>query len=103
MSVGFINGLVIPSHGRSGGLTFLWRKEITIDVQSYSDRHIDAIITEDSGFKRRITGFYGNLEVHRRKESWNLLKSLSRKFQLLWLCFWDFNDIMLATEKMGGT
>ena len=23
MSVGFINGLIIPSHGRSGGLAFL--------------------------------------------------------------------------------
>ena len=68
MSVGFINGLIIPSHGRSGGLTFLWKKEISVDVQSYSDRHIDAIITEDSGFKWRITGFYGNPEVHRRKE-----------------------------------
>ena len=51
MSVGFINGLIIPSHGRSEGLAFLWKKEITVDVQSYSDRHIDAIITEDSGFK----------------------------------------------------
>ena len=100
MSVGFINGLVIPS--RSGGLALLWRKEIIVDVQSYSDRHIDAIITEDSGFKWRITGFYGNLEVHKRKESWDLLKALSRKFQLPWLCFGDFNEIVSVAEKMGG-
>ena len=32
MSVGFINSLIIPSHGRSGGLAFLWKKEITVDV-----------------------------------------------------------------------
>ena len=32
VSVGFINGLVIPSYGRSGGLALLWRKEITVDV-----------------------------------------------------------------------
>ena len=32
MSVGFINGLIIPSHGRSGGLAFLWKKEIIVDV-----------------------------------------------------------------------
>ena len=102
MSVGFINGLIIPSHGRSGGLTFLWKKEISVDVQSYSDRHIDAIITEDSGFKWRITGFYGNPEVHRRKESWNLLKALSKMLQLPWLCFGDFNEIVSVGEKMGG-
>ena len=101
MSIGFTNGLVIPSHGRSGGLALLWRKEINVDVQSFSDRHIDAIVTEDRGFKWRITGFYGNLEVHRRKEPWDLSKVLSKKFQLPWLCFRDFNEIALSSEKMG--
>ena len=102
MSVGFINGLIIPSHGRSGGLAFLWKKEIIVDVQSYLDRHIDAIITKDSRFKWRITGFYGNPKVHRRKQSWNLLKALSKKLQLSWLCFDDFNETVLVGEKMGG-
>ena len=51
-SVCFINGLVVPSHGRSGGLALLWRKDISVDVQSYSNRHIDAIVTEGSGFKQ---------------------------------------------------
>ena len=101
MSIGFTNGLVIPSHGRSGGLALLWRKEINVDVQSFSDRHIDAIVTEDRGFKWRITGFYGNLEVHRRKEPWDLSKVLSKKFQLPWLCFGDFNEIASSSEKMG--
>ncbi|XP_050252314.1 uncharacterized protein LOC126698852 [Quercus robur] len=101
-SIGFTNGLVIPSHGRSGGLALLWRKEINVDVQSFSDRHIDAIVTEDKGFKWRMTGFYGNPEVHRRKESWELLKVLSRKFQLPWLCFGYFNEIVSTSEKMGG-
>lgn len=81
-NVGFINGLIVPSMGRSGGLALLWRKDITVDIQSYSNRHIDAIVTEDSGFKWQITGFYGNPEAHRQKESWDLLKALSRKFNL---------------------
>ena len=101
-SVGFINGLVVPSHGRSGGLALLWRKDISVNVQSYSDRHIDAIVTESSGFKWQITGFYGNPKVHRRKESWDLLKVLNRKFQFPWLCFGDFNKIVSPAEKMGG-
>ena len=100
-NVGFINGLVIPSHGRSGGLALLWRKDISADVQSYLDRHIDAIVTESSGFKWRIIGFYGNPEVYRRKESWDLLK-VNREFQLPWLCFGDFNEIVSTAEKMGG-
>ena len=32
MSIGFAKGLVIPSHGRSGGLALLWRQEINVDV-----------------------------------------------------------------------
>ena len=32
VSVGFINGLVVPSYGRSGGLALLWRKDISVDV-----------------------------------------------------------------------
>ena len=68
-SIGFPNGLVIPSSGRSGGLALLWGNEIIVEIQSYLGRYIDAIVTEDSGFKWRITGFYGNPEVHGRKES----------------------------------
>ena len=102
VSVGYTNGLVIPSHARRGGLAFLWKKDIIVDVQSYLDRHIDAIINEDSGFKWRIIGFYGNPEAHRRKESWDLLKALSKNFQLPWLCFGDFNEIASAGEKMRG-
>ena len=33
---------------------------------------------------------------------WNLLKALSKKLQLPWLCFSDFNEIVSVGEKMGG-
>jgi len=72
--LGFTNGLIIPSSGRSGGSALLWKKDITVEVQGYSANHIDAIVTvPSSGFKWRITGFYGQPETHRRKESWDLL------------------------------
>ena len=64
MNVGFVNGLIVPSMGRSGGLALFWRKDITVDIQSYSNRHIDAIVTEGLGFRWRITRFCGNLESH---------------------------------------
>ena len=77
---GFINGLVIPSSGRSGGLALLWKKDIVVEVQGYSGNYIDAIVTDPTtGFKWQITGFYGHPETHRRKESWNLLRDLNRR------------------------
>ena len=37
-------GLVVPCKGRSGGLALLWKKELKVDVQLYSDSHIDVIV-----------------------------------------------------------
>ena len=79
----------------------LWSRDIKVEVKGYSGNYIDAVVTElESGFKWRITGFYGNPETHRRKESWDLLRSLGQKYQLPWLCFGDFNEIVLVEEKL---
>ena len=61
----------------------LWKREVDLEIMGYSRSFIAAIITEqDSGFRWRITGFYGNPEAHRREESWEELAALNRKFQL---------------------
>ena len=96
---GLLNGLIVPSVGRSGGLAMLWRRDIKVEVQGYSRSYIDVVVTDpELGFKWCITGFYGNPETHRRKESCDLLRSLSQKYQLPWLCFGDLNEIM-SVEK----
>ena len=80
-----------------------WRKEINLEIKSYSKHHIDVVITEEaSGFKWRITGFYGHLETYRRKESWSFLNTLIQQYHLPWLCLGDFNEILLREEKLGG-
>ena len=38
--------LVVLRKGRSGGLALLWKKELKVDVQSFSDSHIDAIVDQ---------------------------------------------------------
>ena len=81
--IGLLNGLIVPSVGRSGGFAMLWSRDIKVEIQSYSRNHIDAVVIDpDSNFKWRITGFYGNPETHCRKESWELLRSLNQKYQL---------------------
>ena len=78
----------------------LWSRDIKVEVQGYSRNYINAIVTDlKSGFKWRITGFYENPETHRRKEWWDLLRSLSQKYQLpsyalvilTKLCLWKRN------------
>nr|POF27368.1 hypothetical protein CFP56_14485 [Quercus suber] len=68
-------GLVVPSIQRGGGLALLWKSSMKVDVQTFSHRHIDAIVTEEQSKKQwRFTGFYGHLETNKRMESWRLLE-----------------------------
>ena len=96
-------GLVVPSIKRAGGLALLWRNTLQVDIQTYSPRHIDAIVSEEQGTKKwRFTGFYGHPETGQREESWKLLENLSHRSDLPWICMGDYNEIMHAKEKEGG-
>ena len=100
---GFANGLIVPSSGKSGGIALPWKRDISVEVQGYLDNYIDAIVNDpSSSFKWCITGFYGHLKTHWRKESCNLLQTLNRRYKLPWMCFRDFNEIVSMEEKRGG-
>jgi hypothetical protein len=49
----------------------------------------------------KFTGFYGHPEVHKRKESWDLLRHLATLSPLSWLCMGNFNEIIDDAEKWG--
>ena len=42
----------------------------------------------------RLTCYYGYPERARRKESWQLLQSLSQHSNLPWCCSRDYNDLL---------
>lgn len=46
-----------------------------------------------------MTGFYGNLETHKHKESCALLKHLSSLSFEPWVCMGDFNKILDNSER----
>ena len=74
-----------------------------VDVLMYSPRHINAILIEEQGMKKwHFTGFYGHSKTGKREDSWKLLKCLSHRSNLPWVCMGDFNEIMYAREKDGG-
>ena len=76
--IGYVNGFYVQQKGKGGGLAMFWKKEVNLEIKSYSRHHIDAVIVEeDSGFKWRITGFYGHPKTHCRKESWSFLNTLN--------------------------
>ena len=68
--IGFSNGLIVPSKGKSGGIVLLWTREIDVEIKSFSRFHIDAIVTDQFlDLKWRLTGFYGNPDTNLRRES----------------------------------
>ena len=44
--IGFSNGLIVPSVGRSGGIALLWTREISLEIKSYTKFHVDAVILD---------------------------------------------------------
>ncbi|KAH0996221.1 hypothetical protein GBA52_020085 [Prunus armeniaca] len=101
--LGFWQCIVVDSVGASGGLCLLWMEEVTIHACSFSRNHfnVDAEILGLMG-KWRLTGFYGWPVTSDRYKSWDFLEKLGQCNSLMWLCLWDFNEIIWGHEKVGG-
>ena len=97
----FSNLFVAPRHNTRGGLALYWPEDMNVDVQTFSARHIDAIIELGVNDAWQFTGFYGDPETANRESSWSLLRLLSQRSNLPWVCIGDFNEILFAEEKQG--
>ena len=78
-----------------------WRNTVNCSIVNYSAYHIGAKIEEVSHGAWIFIGFYGYLEVSRRRDSWNFIRGLARQINLPWCLMGDFNDIIHADEKKG--
>ncbi|XP_074309541.1 uncharacterized protein LOC141644025 [Silene latifolia] len=100
--LGEYNGIEVDRVGRSGGLTFLWKKEVDCNFVSTSVHHVDCHIREREK-EWRITGFYGWSAVSDRHLSWELLRLLHHQSAHPWVCIGNFNEIFYFTEMKGGS
>jgi endonuclease/exonuclease/phosphatase family metal-dependent hydrolase len=92
----------VPQVRTRGGLAMLWNDGVHVQLNTYSRNHIDVNIEEKStGKEFRLTGFYGNAETHKRKESWVVLKHLSHLSHSPWVCMGDFNEVLDNSERLG--
>ena len=51
--------LAVPCLERRGGLAMLWKNEVDLHIQTYTQNHIDALIMSNQNSPWRIMGFYG--------------------------------------------
>ena len=93
------NIFVVPRHNIGGGLALFWPTDMSVDIQSYSDQHIDAIINHEVDDAWQFTGSYGDPDTASLEDSWSLLKALSSRLSSPWVCLGDFNEILLIKGK----
>nr|GME05062.1 uncharacterized protein LOC109162272 [Ipomoea batatas]GME15660.1 uncharacterized protein LOC109162272 [Ipomoea batatas] len=100
--VGFQNMFVVDACGHRGGLVLLWHEAVELEVTGFSSNHIDSIVILDIGSpKWRFTGYYGYPERSRRRESWQLLRTLASLSTMPWVVMGDYNDLMHQGDKRG--
>ena len=93
---------IVSRCNTGGGLALFWSRDINLHVLDATPTYIDAVVNPGVDDAWRFTGFYGNLVTANWEHSWVLLKHLSLKMDLPWICTGDFNEIVRAEEKLGG-
>ena len=102
--LGFDNAFGVKAEGLSGGLALYWNNDSVVTLKSFTRTHIDVFVHNDITGEGQwhFTGFYGEPVRSRRGMSWELLKFLRREYDEPWLCAGDFNEILSASEQIGG-
>lgn len=93
--LGFQGLFTIDGIGHGGGLALLWKDNISLDIQSYSQRHINSwIISSTTNVPWMLTCFYGHPKTDKRIEGYQILRHLHTLDPHKWLCIGDFNEII---------
>ncbi|XP_075645039.1 uncharacterized protein LOC142616032 [Castanea sativa] len=91
----------VPSLQRSGGFAMLWKEEVDLHVQTFSQKYIYAIMINPTGPPWRIICFYGQPKENLRHKTWSLLCHLHFQYSMPWICIRDCNEILSSEEKQG--
>ncbi|XP_073358198.1 uncharacterized protein [Aegilops tauschii subsp. strangulata] len=100
-TIGYDNGYVVSSQGRSGGLGMFWNNPIKIEILGYSVYHIDCSVEEPNTKPWRMSLFYGEAQTHLRYQTWDVLKGIGSLSNLPWICIGDFNEVLRPDEQEG--
>ncbi|XP_074297127.1 uncharacterized protein LOC141627808 [Silene latifolia] len=92
----------VDSMGRSGGLAFMWKKDIHVTFRSLFVHFMDFDIRMDDR-DWRCLGFYGWLMMTDRHCLGIYYGHSLGESQGPWLCMGDFNEVLFANEMKGGT
>jgi hypothetical protein len=100
--LGFDASFAVDKIGRSGGLAVLWKHPFDCNLINFSTNFINLEVNHPTHPKWRFTGFYGYPDSGRRRDSWDLLRTLAQDNSLPWCIMGDFNDLLSNEEKRSS-
>lgn len=101
--LGFEGLVVVEPRGHSGGLVFLWRFKEEAQLLSFSQNHIDLLLSPKNCPIFRLSGMYGEPDRLKREYTWNLIRRLeSSSPSHPWCIIRDLNNILSQSDKKGG-
>ncbi|XP_073360443.1 uncharacterized protein [Aegilops tauschii subsp. strangulata] len=99
--LGFDSSFGVGSSGRSGGLCLYWKNNVNVEIKTFSQYHIDSVVTEPGKDPWRFSCFYGAANRSLRYKTWDTMKILRGESSLPWVCIGDFNEILRPEEQFG--
>jgi hypothetical protein len=94
----------VKGDGKGGGLALYWTDDITVDLLSFSDHHIDVHISGGPyDHMWRATFVYGEPKACDRHLMWTKLRQIRDRSDKPWLMLGDFNEAMWQEEHFSST
>jgi hypothetical protein len=95
---------VVNGDGKGGGLALYWQEGVTVDLISFSKRHIDVHVSGGPyAMKWRSTFVYGEPKASERHHFWDTVKNLRNQSSEPWLMMGDFNEALWQEEHFSQT
>ncbi|KAH9696901.1 reverse transcriptase domain-containing protein [Citrus sinensis] len=100
---GFDRSHRVEANGFSGGIWVLWRDFFDVEVALNHNQFIHLKISAHNVTQAWVTAVYASPNSSRRHELWQELNCIARSMHDPWLVGGDFNSILYAEEKRGGS
>jgi exonuclease III len=94
----------VQSDNKGGGIALFWDESLDVVLQSFSHRHIDALIKENSqAMAWRASFVYGGARSEHRHKTWDLLSHIRFVVNEPWMVIDDLNEAMWQFEHFSQT
>lgn len=93
----------VEAEGFAGGIWILWNRGFAMEFVVNHKQYIHFKVTDFSGNWSWVTAVYASPNPSLQRKFWNELESIAKSIEGPWMLGGDFNSILHASEKKGGS